>query len=440
MTLINFNFDALSVLTAFLITFICLIVFSYSKTYLNGDKKRSAFLAKILLINITLIVTFSSDNIFVMSAAWIISNVLLVLMMIHKKSWQQSLDSGIIALKNFIFGFICLSLALYILFQQSGTYLISEIILSEEISQKSLIISCCLILLAALSQSAIYPFHSWLLSSLNSPTPASAIMHAGLVNGGGILLARFAPLFFKVPDILTAAFILGISSAMIGTLWKLIQSNVKGMLACSTMSQMGFMIAQCAMGLFPAAIAHLFWHGMFKSYLFLSSAGSWQERRLDFRYPPQLISFVLALICGTIGALIFARINSININDDQTTLILVEICFIAATQVALTIIDRSPLKKFVPAFVLSSAVSAIYASSVVFIEKLMPPEIFYPQELNFWHLAAGTLLMIMWIVRLFWPSSQKISPLFLKLYVRALNASQPLSKTITSNRNQYNFK
>ncbi len=311
---------------------------------------------------------------------------------------------------------------------------------SDNISKSGLVTSSILLVITALSQSAIFPFHSWIISSLNSPTPASAFMHAGLVNGGGILLARFAPLLLKVPEVLVFVFAMGIFSAIIGTLWKLIQSNVKSMLVFSTISQMGFMMAQCGMGLFPAAIAHLFWHAMFKSYLFLSSPSTWQEKRLDLRYPPMSSVFILSLICGSIGALIFAEINNIKVGNMDTTLILVAVCFIAASQVSLTIMNKSPIKNIVPALILSSTMSATYAASVVFIEKIMSDSIFNPQDLNLWHFGAIIFLFLAWVIRLFWVSSAQQNEIFLKIYVRLLNASQPEAKTITANRNQYNYK
>jgi NAD(P)H-quinone oxidoreductase subunit 5 len=436
-----FNFDPLALAATALIIFISSVVALYAKKYLRTDKRRKNLLLMISLITTSLIITFSADNIFLICASWMTSNFLLVLMMIHKNSWRQAVQSGRVALKNFAIGSLCLAFALIILCFETKSCSIKEILNSEDLSKNSLIFSTILIAIAALTQSAIYPFHSWLISSLNSPTPVSAIMHAGLVNGGGILLTRFAPLFLKTPDIMTIIFALGIFSAIIGTLWKLIQSNVKSMLACSTMSQMGFMIAQCGMGLFPAAIAHLFWHGMFKSYLFLSSPSSWNEKRFDLEYPPKASSFLASLICGFFGALIFAKINEIEIQKLETTIVLVAVAFIAASQVALTIIGKLSAKSLVSAVVLSSFLSATYASSVVLIEKIMPAEIFQPQQLNIWHIAAIILLTSMWLARMFLKSrSQKMDQIFLRGYVKILNASQPELKTITSNRNQYNYR
>jgi NAD(P)H-quinone oxidoreductase subunit 5 len=436
-----FYLDSLAKVSTVLIVFIAVTVLTYSRNYLRGDSHKSRFFLLVFLLTLSLVTTFSADNIFLFCSSWIISNAILVLLMIHKTSWKQSVASGIMALKNFLIGSLALFSAAAILYFETNTSSISAISSSEFISNKTVFISSIFILIAALTQSAIYPFHSWLISSLNSPTPVSAIMHAGLVNGGGILLVRFSEIFFRLPEIMTLIFVIGIFSAIIGTLWKLIQSNVKGMLACSTMSQMGFMIAQCGMGLFPAAIAHLFWHGMFKSYLFLSSPGSWRETRLDLQYPPQISSFLLAIICGVSGAAIFTEISGFVITNFDTTLVLIALCFIAASQGALIIINKSPLRNFVPALLLSSITSALYASSVTFIERILPPELFNPQSLNFYHIIALALLSALWFANLFLRQSALArSQFFMKCYMKLLNASQPKFKTITANRNQYNYQ
>ncbi len=440
MTANFFQFDSLATVATALILFIALIVGKYSTTYLRGDKKRTKFLITIFFIAALLIITFAANNIFLFAISWTISNILLVSLMIHKSSWQQARNSGILALRNFIFGSSCLISALILLHLKTDSYLISEINHSD-LETSSLLIPCFLILLTALSQSAIYPFKSWLINSLNSPTPASALMHAGIVNGGGIILARFAPLFFKVPELLTLAFTLGIASAIIGTFWKLIQSNVKAMLACSTMSQMGFMIAQCGMGLFPAAIAHLFWHGMFKAYLFLSSPSTWEEKRFDSDLAPTPLKFCAALICGVLGALTFAVITEVNVAQLDTTLVLIAVCFVAASQVALTIIGKSLRRNFTSAIFISTIIAALYGYSVALIEHIVAHNLLQPQPLNLWHITAVLLLLFVWLFRLF--SSKDVlskNSKTAKLYVKSLNASQPDFSTVTANRNQYKYR
>jgi NAD(P)H-quinone oxidoreductase subunit 5 len=359
-------------------------------------------------------------------------------MMIHKPNWKSAFASGKLAAKNFLIGFCCLSLGLILLSHQTGQASIQSILAFEYKNQAQLTIALLLILIAAMTQSGIYPFHSWLTSSLNSPTPVSALMHAGLVNGGGILLARFAPLYFNSPEILTLIFIIGIATALVGTFWKLIQSNVKTMLACSTMGQMGFMFAQAGLGLFPAAIAHLFWHGCFKSYLFLTSGGLGQEKKFDLKYRPSFASFLSALICAIFGILSFSKIANRNLILLDSNAVLLTAAFIAAAHLALSILREKPLKNLPIAIILTSIAGILYGSSIRIIESQLPLEIHNPQALNFFHLLAICIFISLWLGRLFIHNpKQKMSHLMTKLYVKALNASQPASITITSNRNQY---
>jgi NAD(P)H-quinone oxidoreductase subunit 5 len=130
------------------------------------------------------------------------------------------------------------------------------------------------LLLAAMIQSALVPFHTWLLSSMTAPTPASALMHAGFVNAGGILLVRFAPVVTVDAGVLLAVVLVGTTSAILGKLLKTVQTDVKGKLGCSTVGQMGFMIVQAGLGFFGAAVAHLILHGCYKAYQFLGSGGA----------------------------------------------------------------------------------------------------------------------------------------------------------------------
>jgi len=154
------------------------------------------------------------------------------------------------------------------------------------------------------------------------------------------------------------------------------------------------------------------------------------------------LSFILSLICGVFGAVIFAKISHIKVAEFNTNLVLVAICFVAASQIGLTIMnDYSSKKRFFVAIFLCSFLSAVYASLVVTIEKLMPANLLNAQDLNFWHVIAVILLFAIWLIKLFWiNNNSNTKPIFLKLYMKALNASQPSSNTITSNRNQYNYK
>ena len=122
---------------------------------------------------------------------------------------------------------------------------------------------------AALTKSAQFPFHSWLPETMEAPTPVSALMHAGIINAGGALLLRFAPVIVRVPAALLLLTVVGSLTAVLGMLAMWSQVKVKRTLAWSTVGQMGFMMVQCGLAAFPAALVHILGHGLYKAWSFL---------------------------------------------------------------------------------------------------------------------------------------------------------------------------
>lgn len=142
-----------------------------------------------------------------------------------------------------------------------------------------------LVVVAALSRSAQIPFHRWLPATLAAPTPVSALLHAGVVNAGGILLVRLAPLASDdAARVLTV--LAGAATMAYGALIMLVKPDIKGALVNSTTAQMGFMILTCGLGLWAAAIIHLVAHGFYKATLFLSSGSAIAAQRRHEALPP----------------------------------------------------------------------------------------------------------------------------------------------------------
>jgi NAD(P)H-quinone oxidoreductase subunit 5 len=439
-----FHFDTLTTIMMVLVAFIGCIVGIYASRYMQGDKRYYPFLGLLSLLILSVMLMVASDQLILLLLWWGISNFLLVRLMIHKPQWKAAKNSGWLAAGFFAVGFVFLACGFTLLYISTGQTSIQSILHSHDLTNPLSTLALVFILLAAMSQSAIWPFHRWLLSSLNSPTPVSAIMHAGLVNGGGFLLARFAPLYFLNPKLLTIIFILGIGTALIGTLWKLVQNDVKRMLACSTMAQMGFMFAQCGLGLFPAAIAHLFWHGLFKANLFLASPGAGSKKRLETGYPPSFISLNLALLCGVLGAAIFSMVNHQFGLALDTTFVLLVIWFITVTQFALASLIYSPWKKLLITIFLTSLISVVYGLSIRMMESIFASShLMQPQPLNAFYLIGLVGLFIIWLIMLFKDkliNRHNLPRALLIFYVKALNASQPHPATITTNRNQYRYE
>lgn len=435
--------DPLAAIMVALVVFIGVCVGSFAGRYLKGDTRYRAFFIQLGLLVATLAVMVSANHLVVLLAAWMVSNVLLVRLMVHKTCWRAARASGVLAAKNYTLGAVCMAAAFGLLYQASGETSIQALL--HKPNESSLMMpALVLLLVAAMTQSAIWPFHRWLTSSLNSPTPVSAIMHAGLVNGGGFLLARFAPLYLKHSGLLSVIFVAGVITALAGTLWKLMQSDVKRMLACSTMGQMGFMLAQCGLGLFPAAVAHLVWHGMFKAYLFLASGGAAQEKRLDPNYPPKLLSLVCALICGAVGSLGFGYASGKSWSAGDSTLVLMVAAFLAASQFALPMLRQKLLKGLPLALAAAICAGLAYGGSVhLIVAQMETMELMKPQPLNGLHIAGCVVLAAAWLTMLMVRRNKTDSQVHewaIKYYVTALNASQPHPSTVTTHRNHYQYQ
>lgn len=437
-----FHVDMLSIIMISLVSFIGIVVCFFSKRYMTGDALYRKFFWNILILLLSVILMTVADNLLLFLSAWCCCNWILAQLIVHKSTWKAAKASGRLAIRNFILGFSLIILAFAILYKVTGSLSIQYIVHNPNDSWYTLI-ALIILLIGAMTQSAIWPFHRWLISSLNSPTPVSALMHAGIVNGGGFLLARFAPLYFSAPEMLNIIFIVGLTSALLGSLWKLMQHDVKRMLACSTMGQMGFMFVQFGLGLFASALAHLCWHGMFKAYLFLASGSAAQEKRLDLGYPPSLISFLFSLACGTLGSYIFAIINNKNWLPSDTSLIIVGIVFIAGTQIALTVLRGASFKRLPLAMVVAVIMAGLYGANVYFFDLVLSPlELMQPQPLTIFHVIALIILALSWLFILFFRYSNYKGDLpnwFMRSYVKALNSSQPHPDTMTSYRKGYDY-
>ncbi len=438
-----FNMDSLSIVMITLVVSLGIVIGVFASRYMQGDRLYRSFMIQLSLLVLSVIGLVCADNIYLFLALWASCNTLLVRLMIHKPEWLASRASGLLAAKTLGLGFVCLAIGLVLLAYQSNSTSIQSILTYSFASSYHLSISLALLTIAAMTQSAIWPFHRWLLSSLNSPTPVSALMHAGLVNGGGFLLVRFAPLYFSLPHFLTGIFVIGIFSAILGTLWKLMQNDVKRMLACSTMAQMGFMVVQCSLGLFPAAVAHLCWHGFFKGYLFLASGSAAQEKRLPVMSRPHITSLVLAMICGIATAYGFALITEKTWIELDSTLVLVFVAWIAGTQLGIVLL-KNRLTRFPIALFMASLLGIAYGGSVELIQVILKPlDLMQPQPINFIHIIAIILLTFFWVANFLRYSinskSRFLSGLLSWVYVKALNASQPHPETITTHKNDYKY-
>ncbi|MED4202504.1 NADH dehydrogenase subunit 5 [Neobacillus mesonae] len=300
-----FRYDSLSWLLAAFVLTIGLIVQRYSVRYLYGDNSYRTYFTLLTFTTIADSMAWLSDDLRILLACWGGTLLGLTLLIGVNKKWQVARNAALVSGKMFALGWLCLLAAIAWATQLTGHWQLSFVLTENGLAQIDSWERTCITLLivgAVVIPAAQFPFQRWLLDSVVAPTPISAIMHAGVVNAGGIMLTRFAPLF----DGEAAQFVLLIISSisvLIGTGIMLVQVDYKRQLVGSTIAQMGFMLIQCALGAYLAAIIHAVLHGLFKSTLFLQAGSAVQHHEpVDYSFEPTSLFWTFA--GGIIGLVV----------------------------------------------------------------------------------------------------------------------------------------
>jgi NADH-quinone oxidoreductase subunit L len=288
---IGFYFDRLSAVMMALIALVGTIIYRYSTGYMYQDAGYGRYLGLIASTTSVLLCMVSSANLVMLFVFWQILSWLLFLLA-HNRTHAATLDGACktftclrVGDAAFLAG-IVLAHALY------GTVEFEElfvraaampILLSPvpglEVGGATAV--TLLIFVGAMSKSAQFPIHVWLPSSLYAPTPVHALLHAGIINAGGFLLNRLAPLYGLSSTTLHVVFVVGMLTAVLGASMMLTQNDIKKTLGFSTIGQMGYMIMECGLGAFALAVFHLIAHGLFKATVFLNCGSVIHQARQE---------------------------------------------------------------------------------------------------------------------------------------------------------------
>jgi NAD(P)H-quinone oxidoreductase subunit 5 len=311
--------DAVSVTMLLLVAFVGWIVLRYARTYLDGEARQNSFTGWLCAALAAVLLLVQAGNLFQLAFAWIITSVALHQLLLF---YPERLAAQRVARKKRLFstlGAIALVGAIALLWLHYGTVDIGAINAMANSGDTSWIVmsAAALLALAAVLKSAQFPTHGWLTEVMEAPTPVSALLHAGVINAGGFLLIRFADVMLLAPGILAVLAMVGGFTALFGAMVMLTQPAVKTSLAWSTVAQMGFMMLQCGLALFPLALLHIVAHSLYKAHAFLSSGGAVEQVAAIRRPGPVSVpdagavgrAFLIALgiyaVIGTAFALTF---------------------------------------------------------------------------------------------------------------------------------------
>ena len=317
--------DQLTALLLLLVTGVSGVVHVYSSRYMIGDARYNRFFAVIALFTFSMILLVMSGNLLMLLISWEVMGICSYLLISHAAERPSACRS---ATKAFLVNAVAdvgFSFGIILTFYTFGTLDIQTILAQAEGMQDHTInilgwmgldfhiypvaVIPFFLFMGAMGKSAQIPFHVWLPGAMEAPTPVSALIHAAtMVNAGPFLLVRLSPLIILSPYAMAFIFIIGATTAIFAGIVSLTQSDIKKILAYSTISQIGFMVMACGLGAFAVAIFHLLAHGCYKAFYFLSTGNALQsvERGLEHSDPKHSVPEGMGVLYG--GALLLALI------------------------------------------------------------------------------------------------------------------------------------
>lgn len=288
--------DPLSLILWTFVSGISLIVHIYSVRYMVEEPGYARFFALLDLMTAVILVMVSAADLLTLVVSWFLVGVLLYFLLGHDHRRAAAGRYAFWTQITYRFGDLPLWFAALILIHTyhsaSLPVIFSRIQAAPHVQLWGIPVpelTGFLLATAAFARSAQFPLHIWLPYTMDGPTPVSALMHAGIVNAGGFLFNRFAPLFEHAGWALHWTFGVGLATAIIGSGLMLMQNDIKRSLGYSTMGQMGFMVMECGLGAFSLAVFHLIAHGFFKASLFLGAGDVIGDARAHDGVPPDPI-------------------------------------------------------------------------------------------------------------------------------------------------------
>lgn len=294
-----------------LVATLSVVVVRYSRTYLAGQQGLDRYARSLLLTLASACVLVTSNHLAVLVLAWFATDVGLHSLLTFYRSRRQAI---IVAHKKFLLSRVadaCFVSSIVIIGSELGTLRIDVV---NDIARKAgelsptLHLATVLMVIGVLLKSAQIPFHGWLQWVMEAPTPVSALLHAGVVNIGGFVMIRLAPLMghaYIAQGILIGV---GLFTTVVAALVMATRVAVKGVLAWSTIGQMGFMLVQCGLGAWHLALMHLLAHSLYKAHTFLSSGSvvqQWRASHLVHAHATRIWHLMAALVIAAIAVIPF---------------------------------------------------------------------------------------------------------------------------------------
>ncbi|MFO0691992.1 MAG: NADH-quinone oxidoreductase subunit L [Polyangiales bacterium] len=379
------RFDLVTGVMLVLVTFLGLVIARYSRAYLAGDAGSLRYVRWLgaTLACVTLLLL--ADHLLLLAAAWMGTSLALhrlltfyedrtpALVAAHKKFLVSRLADG------FLLGGIAL---VHSVVGRVDLRSLEGFLDGREDLPTSLEVATLLFVVAAALKSAQLPFHGWLTQVMEAPTPVSALLHAGIVNLGGFLMIRLAPLLLRSDVAATSLVALGTVTAVVASLVVSTRVSIKVALAWSTIAQMGLMLLECGLGAFGLALFHLVAHSLYKAHAFLSAGSVVDVHRSGVEgreRAPSVLTFGSSVAALFLLAVVSASVATVALAGTSGGLALHDLPFVVLLVLSLLSLPmRKPVhgvRGFLALSLRGLAVAALFGLAHAFAaEGLVPTE------------------------------------------------------------------
>lgn len=346
---VSLRLDGLSTVIFAMVALLGVIIYRYSCTYLDGDDRQGTFLARLAVTIAAVEVLVLAGSLSVLVAAWIATSLALHGLLLF---YPERRGAVIAARKKFIaarLGDVLLITGAVLLVSHFGTGNLEVIFRGAAAAgaagATTMVVAAAAVCLAlaAILKSAQFPTHGWLIEVMETPTPVSALLHAGILNAGPFLVIRMAFVMDQAGAANTLLIIVGGLTAVFASVVLLTQPSVKVALGYSSAAHMGFMLMVCGTGVYAAALLHLVAHSFYKAHAFLSSGGAIDDARAAKVKLPTRLGSPLRIVASAAIALVLylavATLWQIDLTNELVVLAIGAILMLGTTQLVAPALD-----------------------------------------------------------------------------------------------------
>ena len=299
--------DVVSSPMLLLVCTLALVVVRFSRSYLAAEGGLERYVRSLLLTLASVTLLVISNHLGVVIASWLATGIGLHQLLTFYRTRRQAV---IVAHKEFLLSRLAdlfFFASVYLIDGEVGSLhldVVNAFVAANGLTP-GLHLATALLVVGVLLKSAQLPFHGWIQLVMEAPTPVSALLHAGIVNIGGFVMIRLAPLMAHAPLAQWMLVTVGLATAIVGALVMTTRTSAKVILAWSTVGQMGFMLVQCGLGVWHLALLHLLAHSCYKAHCFLTTGGAvdaWRGAHLVRSPRPSIAFTALAVVLLGVAA------------------------------------------------------------------------------------------------------------------------------------------